>query len=116
MNTTQRLITKSGVHDIVLDSTEGDLVRESIDNKVNRLMEKGVSEGKYIIIDAVSYLHIKNQLSRLQRQSLGYQDIKYHSAFGVLDFIVLPQTIKRIQVIGDNAANLDLVDWENYND
>lgn len=89
----------------------GDIGR--IHEKASRFMEQTGREAKYLLVDSQTYLNLHAYLRDLmadtnpQRNfSAIFENINETSRIstvaGTLDIIVLPQTVRRLQVIGGN--------------
>ena len=93
--------TVEGFRTVTVEPDDGYDIFMKIQDKATRYMEETGREAKYIIIDAESYLTLYAHLSKRRGDTLS-EDITYiYTPAGPLTPVVLPQTSKRIQVVGD---------------
>lgn len=113
LDISEEVITVTG------DGERGLEVLNKIHEKANWYMEKYGRSAKFMILDSQSYLdffgYMRNSV-RYQDASFGYQEVILHTSAGPLTPIVLPQTKRRIQVIGDDpmfTATQTLMEQQN---
>ena len=99
------LMENGTIHTIEANPDDGAEILYRIQDKALRYMEKFGREPKFLVIDSQSYLQI---YAHFQQHTVYNTGVRFNgeqimTSVGALTPVVLPQVIRRIQVIGGDS-------------